>query len=132
MEKEGSKVIDIQNHLAAKRSSVADENRPTSGEMLRFIGGVVQLEEMELLGIATLLRVPLGTWKKTLAELENVEERELLNNMEFRDIGDIAGDMMDAFLNAKENVRGNILVLLEALTGDAEDERADCNKEGQE
>lgn len=130
-DKEKDKMNDFDKYIAAKAKKNVDK-RATTGEVIRFLNGVVQLEQMEVYGFATLLGVPLGTWKEDLSGVRNLSDEELIDNMSFRDIGDIAAEMMDSFVIAKQNVRNNVLVLLEAIVGDEEDERTDSVKKGQE
>lgn len=115
-----------------EKGKVADLERATSGEVIRFLNGIVQLEQMEVYGFATLLGVPLGTWKKDLSGVKDLSDEELIDNMSFRDIGNIAAEMLDSFVIAKQNIRDNVLVLLEAIVGDEEDERTDSVEKGQE
>ena len=128
-DKEKDKMNDFNKYIAAKAKENVDE-RATAGEVIRFLNGVVQLEQMEVYGFATLLGVPLGSWKEDLSGVKNLSDEELIDNMSFRDIGDIAAEMMDSFVIAKQNVRHNVLVLLEAIVGDEEDERTDSVEKG--
>ena len=128
--KEKDKMVDFNKYTAAKVKE-NDNERATSGEVIRFLNGIVQLEQMELMGFATLLGVPLGTWKEDLSSVKNLSDEELIENMNFRDIGDIAAEMLDSFVVVKQNIRDNVLVLLEAIVGDEEDERTDSVEKGQ-
>ncbi len=128
-DKEKDKMNDFNKYIAAKAKENVDE-RATTGEVIRFLNGIVQLEQMEVYGFATLLGVPLGSLKEDLSGVKNLSDEELIDNMSFRDIGDIAAEMMDSFVIAKQNVRDNVLVLLEAIVGDEEDERTDSVEKG--